>query len=288
MGVFAATIAKAVPLMLAAVGGVISERAGVINFALEGMMLSGAFAAVWTSHETGSPWLGLAAAVVAGMAVGVIHAVASLYLRVNQIVSAIALNLLALGATGSLLWKIFNAGTSPEVPTLPSINVSGHAMNALVPLALIAPPAVWAFLRYTVWGLHLLATGEDVEAARAAGVRVVRVKFAAVIVSGAFAGAAGAYLSIGILSSFTLRMTGGRGYMAIAAVIFGKWHPLGAAVAALLFGFFEALSETLAGRLPLPPEAFHALPYILTLVALAGFVGKARAPRALGRLPEEA
>ena len=114
MGILCATIAKAVPLVLAAVGGVMSERAGVINFALEGMMLSGAFAAVYTSHETGNPWLGLAAAVLAGMAVGLLHALASLYLRVNQIVSAIAINLLALGATGSLLWNVFKAGTSPE------------------------------------------------------------------------------------------------------------------------------------------------------------------------------
>jgi len=287
MGLAFATVAKAVPLVLAALGGVISERSGVINFALEGMMLSGAFAAVWTSHETGNPWLGLAAGVAAGMAIGLLHAVASLYLRVNQIVSAIALNLFALGATGTLLWKIFNAGTSPEAPTLPSLEISGHDFNALVPLALIAPPAVWAFLKYTVWGLHLRAAGEDVEAARGAGVRVMPVKVAAVVVSGALAGAAGAYLSIGLLSSFTLRMTGGRGYMAIAAVIFGKWHPIGAAGAALLFGFFEAASETLAGRAALPAELFLALPYLLTLAALAGFVGKARAPRALGMLPEE-
>jgi simple sugar transport system permease protein len=138
-----------------------------------------------------------------------------------------------------------------------------------------------------MWGLRLRATGEDVEAARSAGVRVGLVRFVAAVLSGALAGAAGAYISIGVLSSFTLRMTGGRGYMAIAAVIFGKWHPLGAAAAALLFGLFEAASETFAGRLALPQEFFLALPYVLTLAVLAGFVGKAQPPRALGILPED-
>lgn len=287
MALIFAAIVKAAPLILAAVGGVISERSGVVNFALEGMMLSGAFAAVWAAHVTRSPWVGLLAAVAAGAFIALLHAAASLWLRVNQIVSSIALNLLALGATGSLLWRVFKAGTSPDVPALPALAIGGFAWNALLPLALLAPFAVWVFLKHTGWGLALRATGEDVETARSAGVRVMRVKFFAVLASGVLAGAAGAYMSIGLLSSFTLRMTGGRGYIAIAAVIFGKWHPLGAAGAALLFGLFEAASETFAGRFGLSGEFYLALPYVLTLAVLAGFVGKAQPPRALGNLPEQ-
>lgn len=287
MEIVFSTLTKAVGLILAASGGVISERAGVINFALEGMMLSGAFAAVWVSNATGNPYIALLAAVAAGVLVGLLHAVASLWLAVNQVVSSIALNLLALGVTGSLLWRLFAAGTSQSVPTLPGARFGGHSWNVLVPVALAVPVVIWAFLRFTVWGLRLRAVGEDVEAARSAGVRVMLVKFLSVLVSGGLAGAAGAYMSIGLLSSFTCGMTGGRGYMAVAAVIFGKWQPLGAAAAALLFGFFEALGETLAGRLGLPAEFYLALPYLLTLVALAAFVRRSRAPGALGKLPEK-
>lgn len=281
-------IAKAVPLVLAATGGVISERAGVINFCLEGMMLSGAFTAVWVSHVTGKPYLGLLAAIAAGMAVGILHAAASLYLCANQVVSSIALNLLALGLTGSLLWHIFQAGTSPAVEPLPGAATGAFRWNILVGLAFVAPWLVWIFFKTTVTGLRLRAAGEGVNAARSAGVRVSLLRFSAVVASGAFAGAAGAYLSIGLLSSFTSRITGGRGYIAVAAVIFGKWHPLGATAAALLFGLFGAVSEQLAGRFGLPEEFFLALPYLLTLAALAGFVGRSRPPAALGTLHEEA
>jgi ABC-type uncharacterized transport system permease subunit len=282
------TIVHAIPIALAALGGVIAERAGVINFALEGMMLSGAFAAVWASHVTGSPYVGLLAAIVAGVAIALCHAFASIALRVNQVLSAIAVNLLSLGLSGACLWHIFGQGTSPNVASLPGVAVAGYTWNVLVPLTVVAAFALQAFLKFTRAGLHLRATGEDVEIARSAGVNVTRVKFTAVCVSGAFAGAAGAYLSIGLLSSFTLGMTNGRGYIAVAAVIFGKWDPLGALAASTLFGFFAAAGGALGVGTLLPPEFFQALPYILTILSLAVFVGKSRPPAALGRLSEAA
>jgi simple sugar transport system permease protein len=198
MGVLLSTLLKATPLVLAAMGGVISERAGVINFALEGMMLSGAFTAVWVSHKTGNPYLGLAAAIAAGVMVALLHAVASLWLRVNQVVSSVALNLLALGVTGALLQSVFDkAGTSPSVASLPGMTVAGYEWNVLVLAALATPWLVWLFMRHTVAGLHIRAAGEGVDAARAAGVRVKLVKTGAVLASGVFAGAAGAFVSGG-------------------------------------------------------------------------------------------
>jgi len=283
-----ATVMAAVPIALAALGGVLSERAGVVNFALEGMMLSGAFAAVTTSYYMGSPYLALAAAVVAGVAIAFMHAAASLWLRVNQIISSIAVNLFALGLTGALLWRIFGQGTTPEVATLPMYSVHGIAFNALMPAPFIIAPIVWAFLRFTKAGLHMRASGEDAAAARSAGIRVTRVKFLAVLASGALAGAAGAFISIGVLSTFTMNMTNGRGYIAVAAVIFGKWNPLGAVGAALLFGLFSTGSDALAASAGMRSEIFHALPYILTLVALAGFVGKTKPPADIGDMKSAA
>ncbi len=274
MDVVIAAIVTSVPLALAALGGVVSERAGVVNFALEGMMLSGAFAAVWAARATGSPWLGLAAAVAAGVAIAFLHAAASLWLRVNQVISSIAVNLLALGLTGALLWSVYGAGTSPSAPTLPALTTGGRAVCVLTPVPFLLAPLVWLFLRYTVAGLRLRAAGEDARAARSAGVRVTGVRFAAVLASGALSGAAGAYVSTGVLSSFTGGMTGGRGYIAVAAVIFGKWNPLGALGAALLFGLFGALADHYAASSVLPQEAFLALPYLLTLIVLAGFIGR--------------
>ena len=288
MQIVFSTIVHAVPIALAALGGVISERAGVTNFALEGMMLSGAFAAVWASWVTGNPYLGLVAAVVGGAVIGVCHAGASLWLRVNQVVSSIAMNLLSLGLSGALLWRVFGQGTSPNVEALPGIVLGGYTWNLLVPLTFVCAIGVWAFLKFTVGGLHLRATGEDVEIARSVGVRVFAVKFAAVCASGVFAGAAGAYLSIGLLSSFTSGMTNGRGYIAVAAVIFGKWNAPGVLGASILFGFFAAAGETLGVGTFLPPEFFQALPYALTILSLAVLAGKSRPPAALGRLPEPA
>jgi general nucleoside transport system permease protein len=293
------TLTKLTPLLLAALGGLFSELSGVINFALEGMMLAGAFGAVWGSHASGSPWVGLAAGAGSGMLVAFFHAFACLRLRANQIVSSIALNLLAAGLTGLLLNEIFHVyGTTPLVPTLPKLStltllqpLVGQAASAsfsrlsvLVPAALVITAVAMVVLKHTVVGLRIRACGENPEAAEAAGLITERIRFLAVVTSGALAGTAGAYLSIGVLSGFVETMTQGRGYLAIAALILGRWKPLGVLLAATLFGFSEAMSESLAVAWPqFPSQLFLALPYVICLLVLTGRVGQALPPSGLGR-----
>ena len=284
------TLGKSAPLLFASAGGLLSEASGVINFALEAMMLSGAFAAVWAAHATGSPWAGLAAGACAGMAVGFLHAAASLWLRANQIVSSIALNLLAAGTTGLLLNQVFGVyGTSPEAPKLPGLagGLVGelfHGMGVLVLFALVLAPAVSVFFRWTVWGLHVRACGESPEAATAAGLAVGRIRFFSVVAGGALAGAGGAFLSIGELSQFVEQITQGRGYLAVVALILGRWRPAGVWLAVLVFGFGEALSEWLAVRWTgLPSQIFLAFPYLVCLGALICFRGARWPPSALGK-----
>jgi len=294
----ALTLVKASPLILAAFGGLLSELSGVINFALEGMMLSGAFAAVLGTWATGSHWVGLICGIFSGVLIGAVHAGASIKLRANQIVSAIAVNLLAAGVTGFLLNQIFHVyGTSPGVEALPSLGsilpqagvpeslrrlVQG--VSILVPAALIIGIAVTAFLRWTVPGLRLRACGENPDAARAAGLTVARIQFFAVCAGGALAGMGGAFLSIGELSQFVENMTQGRGYLAVAAVILGRWRPTGVFLAVLFFGCGEAVSEWLAVRWAvLPNEIFLALPYVACFGVLALYTGRRQPPSALGR-----
>jgi general nucleoside transport system permease protein len=293
------TLTKLTPLLLAALGGLCSELSGVINFALEGMMLAGAFGAVWGCHASGSPWIGLATGAGCGMLVAFLHAFACLRLRANQIVSSIALNLLAAGLTGMLLNEIFHVyGTTPLVATLPKLStltllqpLIGQAASAsfarlsvLVPATLAITAVAMVVLRHTVVGLRIRACGENPEAAEAAGLITKRIRFLAVVTSGALAGTAGAYLSIGLLSGFVETMTQGRGYLAIAALILGRWKPVGILLAATLFGFSEALSESLAVAWPqFPSQLFLALPYAICLLVLTGSVGKALPPSGLGR-----
>jgi simple sugar transport system permease protein len=299
-GFLSLTLGKAAPLLLAGFGGLLSELSGVINFALEGMMLAGAFGAVWAAQASGSPWIGLLGGVAAGVAAALVHAVASLTFRANQIVSAIALNLAAAGLTGMLLNQVFGVyGTSPSVNGLPSLEALLPAVFAdgggltdfasrlpvLVPATLVACLLVAGFFRWTIWGLRVRACGENPRAAAAAGLSVTRIRFLAVLVSGAFAGAGGAYLSIGELSQFVEQMTQGRGYLAIAAVILGRWRPAGVFAAALLFGLCEALSEWLAVRLPdLPSQVFLAFPYVVCLGVLLFNLGRRQPPSALGEI----
>ncbi len=292
------TLAKASPLLLAAFGGLLSELGGVINFALEGMMLSGAFAAVLGTWATGSHWIGLLCAIFSGFLIGAIHAGACLKLRANQIVCAIAINILAAGLTGFLLNEVFHIyGTSPSVDALPNLGsilpqvVPGklrqvaEGISILVPAALLISISAAAFLRWTVPGLRLRACGENPEAAGAAGLVVWRIQFFAVCAGGALAGMGGASLSIGELSQFVENMTQGRGYLAVAAVILGRWRPAGVFFAVLLFGCGEALSEWFAVRLPtLPNQLFLALPYAACFAVLALYTGRRRPPSALGRL----
>ncbi len=276
------TIRLATPLLLAALGGLYSERSGIINIALEGLMLAGAFTAAAVTHYTGSPWVGLAAGVVAGAAVALIHAVACIRFEADQVVSGTAINILMFGVPALLSGAFFlSSGSTPQIP-----------QENLLPwtpvvLAFALVPVTWYVLARTPFGLRLRAVGENPEAADAAGVSVERMRYTAVLLSGALAGIGGAYLSIGQSSLFTRNMTAGRGFIALAALIFGKWRPVQTMLACLLFGFTEAVAIQLQG-VPLwggeeiPNQFIHIIPYLLTIIVLAGFIGHSRAPRALG------
>ena len=291
--VFAATLRMATPLMFTAIGGIYSERSGVVNIGLEGMMLIGAFAAVAVSYFTGSAWLGFLGAILAGALMGFIHGVASIKYRANQVVSGTAINIFAGGLTVYLQRLIFNmAGVSPAVPrindvTIPLISkipwigpIIGK-QNPLVYLALLTVVISHIVIFKTVWGLRLRSVGEHPRAADSVGINVYKTRYVAVTISGALAGAGGAYLSIAQLSRFVEGMTAGRGFIALAAVIFGKWNPLGALGASLFFGYADALQMRLQ-EIGIPTQFVQMLPYILTMIALAGFIGRAVAPKASG------
>jgi simple sugar transport system permease protein len=296
------SLAKATPLLLAAFGGLISELAGVVNFALEGMMLAGAFGAVWASYETGSPWIGLMAGALGGACIAILHATACLQWRANQIVSSIALNLLASGVTGLLLHQVFKAyGTSPSVAAIPyisSLNLVDSIpmvevwmrplldnLSVMSPITLCIVLFLIAMIQWSVLGLRLRACGENPLAAESAGIAVFRLRFLTVFCGGALAGLGGAYLAICELSQFVENMTRGRGYLAVAALILGRWRPLGVFAAAVLFGAGEACSEWLAVRLPqFPYQIFLVLPYLACTLALLVPIGKRPPPSSLGRL----
>jgi general nucleoside transport system permease protein len=273
----ASTIRLSTPLILAALGGLYSERGGVINIALEGMMLAGAFTAAVVTFFTHSPWAGLLAAVIAGLVVAALHAVVTINYRADQVVSGAAINILFLGVPALLSGALFEStGATPQLPrdqTLP---------NTLVYLAFILV-AVTAYVIYrTRFGLRLRAVGENPEAAMAAGISVTRMRYAGVLISGALAALGGAYLSIGQSSLFTRNMTAGRGFIALAALIFGKWDPVGALLACLFFGFAEAVAIRMQGTVDIPNQFIQMIPYVLTMVVLAGWIGRATPPKALG------
>jgi len=293
------TFRLATPLILAALGGVLSERSGVVNIALEGMMLAGAFFGMLGSYWTGNPWVGVTLGMAVGGLLGLIHAALTQRMKLNHIVSGVALNIFALGLTTYLLRRIFqHAGGSPPVNGLPQwglgpadrLPIIGGLLGGQNPLFYISIVLVigTSFLLFrTPAGLRIRAAGEHPEAAAAVGIRVRAVRYLAVVGSGVLGGLAGVYLSLGQLNMFAEGMSGGRGFIALAAVIFGKWTPFGAAGAALFFGFFDALQMRLQGQtiagLTIPSEFMLMLPYALTIIALAGFVGRAVAPAALGR-----
>ncbi|HYE66011.1 MAG TPA: ABC transporter permease [Pyrinomonadaceae bacterium] len=275
------TIRLATPLLLAALGGLYSERSGIINIALEGLMLAGAFTAATVTHYTGSPWAGLWAAVAAGVFVSLIHATACIRFKADQVVSGMAINILFLGVPALMSGALFDStGATPQIPKddlLPTAPI-------LIAFALV--PVTWYVLNRTPFGLRLRAVGENPEAADTAGVSVARIRYTAVMLSGALAAIGGAYLSIGQSSLFTRNMTAGRGFIALAALIFGKWRPVQTMLACLLFGFAEAVSIQMQGVARIPVQFIQIIPYVLTIVVLAGFIGLSRAPRALG-LPYE-
>ena len=277
------TIRLSTPLILAALGGLFSERSGVINIALEGMMLAGAFTAAAVTYATGSPYVGLVAGMAAGMLIAAIHAVACIRYQADQVVTGTAINILMLGMPAFLSGAFFlSSGSTPQIP-------KEHLIPWMpIVIAFVMVPLSWYVLYKTPFGLRLRSVGENPEAADAAGVRVARMRYAGVLLSGVLAGLGGAYLSIGQSSLFTRNMTSGRGFIALAALIFGKWRPFQTLLACLLFGFTEAISIQMQGvvKLPsgddIPVQFIQMVPYVLTIVVLAGFIGSSRPPRALG------
>ncbi|MGQ0569642.1 MAG: ABC transporter permease [Armatimonadota bacterium] len=291
----ASAVRLTTPIGLSAVGAVLSERSGVINIGLEGMMLSGALAGVLGSFYLGGPWMGLGTAMAAGAVIGLLLAYLSVSLGANQIVAGVAINLLAFGLTTFLDRALLRPAGIEQVaafqpvpiPYLVDLPLLGRVIfmqNPLVYLMLLLAPVLTIFLFRTPWGLALRAVGETPRAADAAGISVSKVRYLAVIASGVFAGAAGAFLSLGHLNLFTENMSAGRGFIALAAVIFGKWHPLGALGAAFLFGAadaFQLLVQTY--NLGIPYQFPLMLPYVLAILALAGVVGRSTAPAAAGQ-----
>jgi simple sugar transport system permease protein len=282
------TIRTATPLLFAALGGLFSERAGVINIALEGLMLAGAFTAAVVTYELQNPYIGFLCGIIAGAALAWVYAVAVIKFEADQVVSGFAVTLLMIGLPAVISAAIYDsAGSTEQIAKeflLPDI---GNRLNVASILALLLVPVVWYVVYKTPFGLRLRAAGENPAAADAAGVNVIRLRYLAVVLSGVLAGAGGAYLSIGQSSLFTKAMTAGRGYIALAALILAKWKPVPVLFACLFFGFTEALAVQLQGRKvfgdeEIPVQFIQMIPYVLTIIVLAGFIGLSRAPKALG------
>jgi simple sugar transport system permease protein len=290
----ASTLRYATPLTLGALGGLFSERSGVINIALEGMMLIGAFFGAWGADITGSWFLGIVIALAAGAIFALLHALFAITFRADQIVSGTALNLLAVGITGYMYVDIYgDEGTPDDLPQVPNVNLPIKSipligdvfgsLNLLVWVALAMVVVTWVVVFRTAWGLRLRSAGENPLAAETAGLSVVRTRYVAVMCSGALAALGGAFLSIGFVHTFSQNMTAGRGFIALAALIFGRWRPGTALAATLLFGFGSALAQRLPVFSPSGAVLFQALPYVLTLIAVTGLIGRSIPPLALGR-----
>ncbi len=309
LSVLDSTVRLAVPLLLACLAGLFSERAGIFDIGLEGKMLAAAFFSAAVAHLTGSVWLGLLAGITASLALSLLHGLASITFRGNQLISGVAINFLAAGMTVLVAQDWFHQGGrtpsligqgrfSPiELPLATTLKdtpgfgpvyhdlISGHSV--LVYLALLMVPATWWILYRTRFGLRLRAVGENPAAVDTAGVSVVGLRYAAVMICGVLCGIAGAYLATALQAGFVKDMTAGRGFIALAALIFAKWRPWHALYATLLFGYLQAISlrpdiiESAIG-FTVQIQLLDALPYILTVVILAGFVGKAIPPRAGG------
>jgi len=294
-GLFAATIRFATPLAFAAMGGIFSERSGVINIGLEGMMLSGAFFGIWASAWSGSWVVGILMAMVFGGLLALIHAFFSIHLRADQILSGTAINFLALGLTGYLFRYIYGSeGTPSDVSRVPTVTIPGiekipfigdvfGEMSLMIWLMLLLLVVTWVVLFKTPTGLRIRSVGEHPRAADTVGISVYGVRYASVVVSGMLAALGGAYLSIGFVGSFNENMTLGRGFIALAAVVFGKWRPFPAFAACLLFGFSSGLAQRLQNEAGISSNLLQTLPYVLTLIALVGVVGRSRGPAAVGR-----
>ncbi len=291
----AATLRYATPLTFAALGGLFSERSGVVNIGLEGMMLMGAFFGIWGAAKTGSWEVGLLIGMAAGGLLALVHAFFSIHLRADQIVSGTAINFLALGITGYMFIDIYgDQGTPTDVAQIPDVHLAFldnvyflgpvfGQLNLMIWLSLILLVATYVVMFKTPIGLRIRSVGEHPRAADTVGISVYRTRYAAVTLSGMLAALGGAYLSIGFVHSFAENMTAGRGFIALAALIFGNWRPFGAFGAALLFGFSSALAQRLPEYSGSAATLFTALPYVLTLIAVAGVIGRSVPPKAIGR-----
>lgn len=292
---FAAMLRYATPLIFGALGGMFSERSGVVNVGLDGMMLMGAFFGIMAADKLDSWLLGLLCGILSGGAMALLHAIWSVHFRADQIISGFAINFLAYGLTGYLFIDIYGQeGTPTDIPSIPNVrlaflddvpfvgDVFGN-LNLMIWLALALVAISWIVLFRTPVGLRLRAVGEHPRAADTVGIDVYAYRYGAVVVSGMLAAAGGAYLSIGFVGSFNENMTAFRGFIALAAVIFGNWRPFGAAAACLLFGFSSALTDRLPAYSDSAAVLFEALPYVLTLIVVAGVIGRSVPPAASGR-----
>ncbi|WP_127557684.1 ABC transporter permease [Saccharospirillum alexandrii] len=309
-----ATLRNATPLIFAALAGMFSERSGIVNIALEGKILISAFAGASAAYYTGSPWMGLLAGIMASVVFAQLHAFATVTHNGDHVVSGLAINILAAGLTAAVgnYWfsqggntpnlvsraEELNARFEPivfpfadalaDVPIIGGIYselLSGHYI--LVYLAFLAVPLCWFVLFRTRFGLRLRATGENPQAVDTAGISVTQVRYLALLVCGVLAGFAGVYLAVALTAQFSPNMSAGKGYMALAALIFGKWRPKTTMLACLLFGALQAIADRSQGAIifgfEVPVQLVEALPYILTVVLLGGFIGRAVAPKAIGK-----
>lgn len=290
------TLMYSAPLILAGLGGVISEKSGVVNLALEGIMTIGAFTGTLVAYRTGNPWLGLMAAGFAGAMLALLHAIASITFKANQTISGIALNFIGPGLAVFLAKIFFNSTNSNPIENrLPrvlrwvnnednNIIISTLNIDSTVIIAFILVILMYIFLYKTKWGLRVIAVGEHPEAAGTLGVNVSLTRYLCVITSGVLAGFGGAAYSLAIVSVFTPNIISGSGFIALAAVIFGKWTPHGVLGACLVFGFSKSLVVLIgASNLTIPSQFISMLPYLITLIMLISFVGKSAAPKALGK-----
>jgi len=291
----ASMLVFATPLTFAAIGGMFSERSGVVNIGLEGMMLMGAFWGIWGADKTGS-WIGgLVIGIISGGLLAVVHAVFAIHLRADQIVGGVAVNFLALGITGYFFVQLYHGNNVPTgISQIPDVNLTSNSNHGffseafghlnLMIWAVMALVVVSYFVMFrTPLGLRIRACGEHPRAADTVGINVYLLRYFSVILSGMLAAAGGAYLTVGYLGTYNENVTAGRGFIALAALIFGNWRPFGAFGAALLFG----LSTAIAFRLPVYSDTaatlFQALPYVITLIAVAGVIGRSTPPAAVGR-----
>lgn len=294
--ILASAFRLATPIILSALGGTFSERSGVVNIALEGIMIVGAFFTILVTYYTSSPWIGVLAAIITGMLTSLILAFLAIHLKGNQVVVGTGINILAMGLTAYILEFVWHrSGSTPSVGAaltsnpfkfLEGIPLLGPLVSQFTPfvyLALFLVAVSYVVLYKTSFGLRVRAVGEHPKAADTVGINVYKIRYICVLISGALAGLSGAAMSIGTVSLFREGMIAGKGFIALAAMIFGKWHPVGALLASLFFGITEAIqiqAQTLG--INLPTEILQMLPYVATLLALAGVVGKAIAPAADG------